>query len=180
MAKLRHGNSTMVGPDDISESVTSSTTENVKQAMLEGMADYIQSGGTCPNEFAVGLHKEFQALKGHDDIGQFPGLRVRDRELKDSFILEENEKRKRKLEWTPEFLEGAGFRNHLKILRESHVIFFSLRERCVIVRKWYQKEERFVKLSDDEVIVRKWDQKEEHFVKLSDDEVSCFESVIFS
>lgn len=37
------------------------------------IADYFRSGGTCPEEFAVGLHNEFQPLKGHD-IGQFPGL----------------------------------------------------------------------------------------------------------
>ncbi|KAL6531410.1 hypothetical protein OROMI_027773 [Orobanche minor] len=48
-------------------------------ALANHIADYIQSGGTCPNEFAVGLHKEFQPLKGHDDIGQFPGVSVRDR-----------------------------------------------------------------------------------------------------
>lgn len=37
------------------------------------IADYFQSGGTCPDEFAVGLHNEFRPLNGHD-IGQFPGL----------------------------------------------------------------------------------------------------------
>ncbi|KAL6513268.1 hypothetical protein OROGR_020754 [Orobanche gracilis] len=48
---------------------------------LMQIADYVQSGGTCPNEFAVGLHKEFQPLKRHDNIGQFPGASVRDREV---------------------------------------------------------------------------------------------------
>lgn len=37
------------------------------------IADYFQSDGTSPDEFAVGLHNEFQPLTGHD-IGQFPGL----------------------------------------------------------------------------------------------------------
>lgn len=37
------------------------------------IADYVQSGGTCSDEFAVGLQNEFQPLKGYD-IGQFPGL----------------------------------------------------------------------------------------------------------
>lgn len=37
------------------------------------IADYFQSGGAQSDEFAVGLHKEFQPLEGHD-IGQFPGL----------------------------------------------------------------------------------------------------------
>lgn len=37
------------------------------------IANYFQSGGSQPEEFAVGLHKEFQPLEGHD-IGQFPGL----------------------------------------------------------------------------------------------------------
>lgn len=37
------------------------------------IADYFQGGGAPPEEFAVGLHHEFQPLGGHD-IGQFPGL----------------------------------------------------------------------------------------------------------
>lgn len=37
------------------------------------IADYFKSGGSQPDEFAVGLHNEFQPLSGHD-IGQFPGL----------------------------------------------------------------------------------------------------------
>lgn len=37
------------------------------------IADYLQSDGARPEEFAVGLQKEFQPLEGHD-IGQFPGL----------------------------------------------------------------------------------------------------------
>ncbi|GAV74196.1 LOW QUALITY PROTEIN: NAD_binding_8 domain-containing protein, partial [Cephalotus follicularis] len=52
---------------------------NLESAALSGMAianqiaDYIQSGGACTEEFAVGLHNEFRPLDGHD-IGQFPGL----------------------------------------------------------------------------------------------------------
>lgn len=38
------------------------------------IADYFQTGASWPDEFAVGLHKEFQPLEGHD-IGQFLGLR---------------------------------------------------------------------------------------------------------
>lgn len=37
------------------------------------IADYFQSGGVHPDEYAVGLQNEFQLLKGQD-IGQFPGL----------------------------------------------------------------------------------------------------------
>ncbi|XP_044482882.1 renalase [Mangifera indica] len=54
-------------------------------AALSGMAlanhivDYLQSGGVCPEEFAVGLHNEFQPLEGHD-IGQFPGLESKEKE----------------------------------------------------------------------------------------------------
>ncbi|KAH9699140.1 hypothetical protein KPL71_024230 [Citrus sinensis] len=52
---------------------------SVESAALSGMAlanhiaDYLGSGGVRPEEFAVGLHNEFQLLEGHD-IGQFPGL----------------------------------------------------------------------------------------------------------
>ncbi|KAL3829865.1 hypothetical protein ACJIZ3_018667 [Penstemon smallii] len=52
---------------------------NLESAALSGMAlanhiaDYFQSGGTSPDEFAVGLDNKFEPLNGHD-IGQFPGL----------------------------------------------------------------------------------------------------------
>ncbi|KAF3789005.1 hypothetical protein EJ110_NYTH19808 [Nymphaea thermarum] len=52
---------------------------SVEAASLSGMAlanhiaDFIQSGGAQPEDFAVGLHDEFHPIKGHD-IGQFPGL----------------------------------------------------------------------------------------------------------
>ncbi|KAF3452312.1 hypothetical protein FNV43_RR02745 [Rhamnella rubrinervis] len=37
------------------------------------IADYFQSGGVHPDEYAVGLQNEFQPIEG-EDIGQFPGL----------------------------------------------------------------------------------------------------------
>ncbi|KAK7397320.1 hypothetical protein VNO78_18488 [Psophocarpus tetragonolobus] len=52
---------------------------NIEAAVLSGIAlanhiaDYFQSPGADPGEFAVGLYHEFQPLEGHD-IGQFPGL----------------------------------------------------------------------------------------------------------
>lgn len=52
---------------------------NLESAALSGMAlanhiaDYLRSGGDRPEEFALGLNKEFQTLEGHD-IGQFSGL----------------------------------------------------------------------------------------------------------
>ncbi|KAA8537044.1 hypothetical protein F0562_029522 [Nyssa sinensis] len=42
-------------------------------ALANHIADYFESGGARSDEFAVGLHNEFQLLEGHD-IGQFPGL----------------------------------------------------------------------------------------------------------
>ncbi|KAF5739547.1 hypothetical protein HS088_TW12G00753 [Tripterygium wilfordii] len=45
---------------------------NIESAALSGMAlgnhiaDYLQSGGLCPEEFAVGLHNEFHPVGGHD------------------------------------------------------------------------------------------------------------------
>ncbi|XAR63590.1 hypothetical protein NMG60_11023580 [Bertholletia excelsa] len=42
-------------------------------ALASHIADYFQSGGASPDEFAVGLHNEFQPIRGHD-IGQFPGI----------------------------------------------------------------------------------------------------------
>ncbi|KAK2968099.1 hypothetical protein RJ640_000072 [Escallonia rubra] len=43
------------------------------------IADYFESGGTRPDEFAVGLQNEFQPLKGHE-IGQFPGVEFKEEE----------------------------------------------------------------------------------------------------
>ncbi|KAM6577050.1 hypothetical protein CsatB_028887 [Cannabis sativa] len=54
---------------------------SMESAALSGMAlanhiaDYFQNPGV-PDEFAVGLHTEFQPLEGHD-IGQFPGMESR-------------------------------------------------------------------------------------------------------
>ncbi|KAJ4832621.1 hypothetical protein Tsubulata_001349 [Turnera subulata] len=52
---------------------------NLESAAISGMAlsnhiaDYLQSGGARPEEFAVGLDKEFLPLECHD-IGQFAGV----------------------------------------------------------------------------------------------------------
>ncbi|KAE8009998.1 hypothetical protein FH972_006396 [Carpinus fangiana] len=52
---------------------------SLESAALSGMtlanhiADYFETGGARPEEFAIGLDNEFQPLEGHD-IGQFPGL----------------------------------------------------------------------------------------------------------
>ncbi|PIA45227.1 hypothetical protein AQUCO_01700633v1 [Aquilegia coerulea] len=51
---------------------------SVEASALSGMslanhiADYLQSGGTRPDEFTAGLNNEFQPVTGYD-IGQFPG-----------------------------------------------------------------------------------------------------------
>ncbi|XP_058105514.1 uncharacterized protein LOC131248993 isoform X1 [Magnolia sinica] len=42
-------------------------------ALANHIADYLQSGGLRPDEFAIGLQNEFQPIDGHE-IGQFPGL----------------------------------------------------------------------------------------------------------
>ncbi|KAG0477384.1 hypothetical protein HPP92_014225 [Vanilla planifolia] len=41
------------------------------------LADYFQSGGTRPEEFAVGLHETFRSVARHD-IGHFPGLQSKE------------------------------------------------------------------------------------------------------
>ncbi|XXG67142.1 hypothetical protein AAC387_Pa06g0555 [Persea americana] len=46
-------------------------------ALADHIADYLQSGGAQPDEFALGLHNEFQLIDGHD-IGQFPGLEYKE------------------------------------------------------------------------------------------------------
>ncbi|KMT13438.1 hypothetical protein BVRB_4g083930 isoform A [Beta vulgaris subsp. vulgaris] len=51
---------------------------SLESAALSGMsmashiADYFQSGGTHAEDYAIGLHNEFQQIEGYD-IGQFPG-----------------------------------------------------------------------------------------------------------
>lgn len=52
--------------------LTSSVTFNRVTISLQ-IGDYFQSGGTSPDDFAVGLQNEFKPLEGHD-IGEFPGL----------------------------------------------------------------------------------------------------------
>jgi hypothetical protein len=42
-------------------------------AMIIQIADYFVSDGDRPEEFAIGLHEDLNAVEGHD-IGQFPGL----------------------------------------------------------------------------------------------------------
>ncbi|KAH9699158.1 hypothetical protein KPL71_024236 [Citrus sinensis] len=90
------------------ENIPTATTEKVKTGMLEGVeaalsrpkesaalsgmalanhiADYLGSDGVCPEEFAVGLHKDFQSLEGHD-IGQFPGLESMEKEQVQAYRL---------------------------------------------------------------------------------------------
>ncbi|KAK9069411.1 hypothetical protein SSX86_011314 [Deinandra increscens subsp. villosa] len=52
---------------------------SLEAAALSGLslgnhiADFLKSGGSRPDEFAVGLHEDFHPLQGHE-IGQFPGL----------------------------------------------------------------------------------------------------------
>ncbi|PQP93263.1 uncharacterized protein Pyn_22789 [Prunus yedoensis var. nudiflora] len=65
---------------------------NLESAALSGislanhMADYFQSSGGRPEEFAVGLRNEFQPLRGHD-IGQFPGLESQTPKTQKSYQL---------------------------------------------------------------------------------------------
>ncbi|CAD6269612.1 unnamed protein product [Miscanthus lutarioriparius] len=54
------------------------TGSSIEAAVLSGMslanhiADYFVSNGDRPEEFAIGLHEDLNAVEGHD-IGQFPG-----------------------------------------------------------------------------------------------------------
>lgn len=57
---------------------------------LSQIAEYFQSGGTSPEDFAVGLNNEFQPLEGHD-IGQFPGLGPRNKMKEDGMHQNEAE-----------------------------------------------------------------------------------------
>ncbi|KAI3897840.1 hypothetical protein MKX03_012991 [Papaver bracteatum] len=56
---------------------------SLEAAALSGMglanhiADYLQSGGSSPDEFSVGLHQEFQPIEGYD-IGQFPSVETKE------------------------------------------------------------------------------------------------------
>ncbi|TXG65987.1 hypothetical protein EZV62_007262 [Acer yangbiense] len=66
-----HGRAGICGDWLLGSSVESAAVSGM--ALADHIAEYIQSGGVDPEEFAVGLHHEFRPLEGHD-IGQFPGL----------------------------------------------------------------------------------------------------------
>eukprot|EP01018_Ginkgo_biloba_P010616 Gb_11480 [translate_table: standard] len=53
-------------------------------ALAHQIADYCASGGSNPDEFGLGLHKEFTPIDGYD-IGQFPGIELMQKQ--DSKIL---------------------------------------------------------------------------------------------
>ncbi|KAG6700628.1 hypothetical protein I3842_08G121300 [Carya illinoinensis] len=65
---------------------------SLESAALSGMslanhiADYFQSGGAHPEEFAVGLQNEFQPLEGHD-VGQFPGLESEKKQMNEPELI---------------------------------------------------------------------------------------------
>ncbi|GAY56015.1 hypothetical protein CUMW_168570 [Citrus unshiu] len=65
-----HGRAGICGDWLLGSSVESAALSGM--ALANHIADYLGSGGVRPEEFAVGLHNEFQSLEGHD-IGQFPG-----------------------------------------------------------------------------------------------------------
>uniref|UniRef100_A0A803NDB5 Uncharacterized protein n=1 Tax=Chenopodium quinoa TaxID=63459 RepID=A0A803NDB5_CHEQI len=56
---------------------------SLEDAALSGMsmashiADYFRSDGTHAEDYAIGLHNEFQRIQGHD-TGRFPGLEPKD------------------------------------------------------------------------------------------------------
>ncbi|KAK0602550.1 hypothetical protein LWI29_034648 [Acer saccharum] len=66
-----HGRAGICGDWLLGSSVESAAVSGM--ALANHIAEYIQSGGVDPEEFAVGLYDEFRPLEGHD-IGQFPGL----------------------------------------------------------------------------------------------------------
>ncbi|XP_058224664.1 uncharacterized protein LOC131333881 [Rhododendron vialii] len=70
-----HGRAGICGDWLLGSSLEAATLSGI--ALANHIADYFQSGGTRPGEFAVGLHNEFQPLAGHD-IGQFPGLELKE------------------------------------------------------------------------------------------------------
>lgn len=75
---------------------------SLESAALSGMAlanhiaDYFQSDGASPDEFAVGLENEFQAIQGHD-IGQFPGVEIESSIQDNQTHLKLNETRQQEL-----------------------------------------------------------------------------------
>ncbi|CAL5330502.1 unnamed protein product [Camellia sinensis] len=68
-----HGRAGICGDWLLGSSLEAAAISGIALANHASIADYFQSGGARPDEFAVGLHNEFQPLIGHD-IGQFPGL----------------------------------------------------------------------------------------------------------
>ncbi|XP_077239160.1 FAD/NAD(P)-binding oxidoreductase family protein isoform X2 [Tasmannia lanceolata] len=66
-----HGRAGICGDWLLGSSVEAAAISGM--ALANHIADYMQSGGSRPDEFAVGLHNEFQPVDGCD-IGQFPGL----------------------------------------------------------------------------------------------------------
>ncbi|GAY56011.1 hypothetical protein CUMW_168530 [Citrus unshiu] len=72
-----HGRAGICGDWLLGSSVESAALSGM--ALANHIADYLGSDGVRPEEFAVGLHNDFQSLEGHD-IGQFPGLKSMEKE----------------------------------------------------------------------------------------------------
>lgn len=72
-----HGRAGICGDWLLGSSVESAALSGM--ALANHIADFLGSGGVCPEEFAVGLYNEFQPLEGHD-IGQFLGLESTEKE----------------------------------------------------------------------------------------------------
>ncbi|KAG1347452.1 hypothetical protein COCNU_06G012810 [Cocos nucifera] len=67
-----HGRAGICGDWLLGSSVEAAAISGL--SLANHIADYFQSGGSQPDDFAVGLHDEFHAVAGHD-IGQFPGMK---------------------------------------------------------------------------------------------------------
>ncbi|XP_073108294.1 uncharacterized protein [Elaeis guineensis] len=67
-----HGRAGICGDWLLGSSVEAAAISGL--SLANHIADYFQSGGASPDDFAAGLHNEFHAVAGHD-IGQFPGLK---------------------------------------------------------------------------------------------------------
>ncbi|KAH9699151.1 hypothetical protein KPL71_024235 [Citrus sinensis] len=79
-----HGRAGICGDWLLGSSVESAALSGM--ALANHIADYLGSDGVRPEEFAVGLHKDFQSLQGHD-IGQFPGLESMEKEQVQAYQL---------------------------------------------------------------------------------------------
>ncbi|KAH9659262.1 hypothetical protein KPL70_023790 [Citrus sinensis] len=79
-----HGRAGICGDWLLGSSVESAALSGM--ALANHIADYLGSDGVRPEEFAVGLHKDFQSLQGHD-IGQFPGLKSMEKEQVQAYEL---------------------------------------------------------------------------------------------